>query len=231
MKNTLLALVITFTAFAAQAQMVVTGKPGVTSDYRYRGISQTQTHATLQAGVDFKDKSGFYLGTFNSGVSKELYTGSKGVETDVYGGYKKSFGKVAVDAGIMRYNYWGNDTFDTTEVYLGAEAGPLAVKASRAVTDYFGTANSKGTMYYEMNLSQPVGKINLVAHAGYSDVANNDANNYVDYNVGLTTDIAGLTVGAKWYTNNMKDSYKTVNTVNGKALYKDSFVFTVAKTF
>ena len=232
MKKGLLAILLSIASISAvHAEMKVEGNVGVTSDYRFRGISQTQTNPTLQGGVDYSDTSGFYLGNWNSGVSKDLYVDSKGVESDFYGGYRKSFGAVSVEAGLMRYNYWGADTFDTTEFNVGAGLGPVSVKVNRSMTDYFGTADSKGTMYYDLTVAQPVGRFTVSAHAGYTDVANQSTNDYADYSVGVSTDVAGFAVGAKWYTNNMKDAYKTANTVNGKALYKDGFVFTVSKAF
>ena len=48
------------TATAAQAQ--VTGNLGLTSDYRFRGISQTQNAPAVQGGIDYNHKSGFYVG-------------------------------------------------------------------------------------------------------------------------------------------------------------------------
>src|SRR5512133_1490261 len=64
---------------------------GVTSDYRFRGISQTSFDPALQAGVDFAHKSGFYLGAWGSNISwiKDYVGASDGsLEIDLYGGYK-----------------------------------------------------------------------------------------------------------------------------------------------
>jgi hypothetical protein len=49
--------------------------------------------------------------------------------------------------------------------------------------------------------------------------------------VGITGDVAGVTLAAKYYTNNLTEDYKTTNTVEGKRLYKDAVVFSVTKTF
>src|SRR4051812_17806657 len=41
---------------------------GVVSDYRYRGISQSGRDPALQGGIDYTDKSGFYVGTWASTI-------------------------------------------------------------------------------------------------------------------------------------------------------------------
>ena len=91
---------------SAVAQAQVSGNVGVTTDYRFRGISQTQNSQALQGGVDYADKSGFYVGNWNSTVSSALYTDSIGLENDLYAGFKKEVIKgVTVDVGSYNYFY------------------------------------------------------------------------------------------------------------------------------
>ena len=98
---------------------------------------------------------------------------------------------------------------------------------------YFGTANAKGTAYYEANLAYPVTeKINLLAHAGHTNVANSSTLDYSDYNFGVGYDLQGWALAAKYYTNGDKSStFNTANTVNGQKLYKNAAVFSVAHSF
>lgn len=235
MKKILTALALATMTMAAHAE--VTGNLSVASDYRFRGISQTKSGPAFQGGLDYNHKSGFYVGNWNSNVAAEQYPSGSGIESDVYAGFKKTFGGLTVDVGALRYIYPNARTgsspakYDTTEVYAGAAAGPLSLKVSQSTTDYFGTANSKGTRYYDLNATVPVGKINLVAHAGFTDVANQSTNDYKDYAVGVTTEVAGLTLGAKYHTNDLEAAYETANTVGGKKLYKDAVVVSVSKSF
>jgi len=230
MKKTLLALALT-AGITTAAQAEVTGNLSLNSDYRFRGISQTMENAAFQGGLDFTHKSGLYIGNWNSNVSADQYAGTSGLESDVYAGFRTEIGKLGVDFGVLRYTYSGAGSFNTTEAYIGAGIGPISAKVSQSTTDYFGTANSKGTRYYEVNLAQPVGSVTVVAHAGYTDVANQSANDYKDYNVGITKDIAGLTVGAKYFVNDLTASYEAANTVNGKKLYDKGLVVSVSKSF
>jgi uncharacterized protein (TIGR02001 family) len=230
MKKTLLALAMAI-GVTATAQAEITGNLSLNSDYRFRGISQTMENAAFQGGIDFNHKSGLYIGNWNSNISADQYAGTSGLESDIYAGFRTEIGKVGVDVGVLRYTYAGANSFNTTEAYVGAGVGPVSAKVSQSTTDYFATANSKGTRYYEVNLAQAVGPVTVVAHAGYTDVANQSTNDYKDYNVGITKDVVGLTVGAKYFINDLTAAYETANTVNGKKLYDKGFVVSVSKSF
>ena len=62
----------------------------LTSDYIFRGISQTGGDPAIQGGLDYSHKSGFYLGTWASNVGWiEDFQGyeSGNMEIDLYGGF------------------------------------------------------------------------------------------------------------------------------------------------
>ena len=123
MKKLLLALMMVSGISLAQAQ--VSGNASLTSDYRFRGISQTQNAPAVQGGIDYNHKSGLYVGNWNSSVSSQLYTNGAGVESDLYAGFKKEVYKdITLDVGSMNYFYPratnGTSTnFDTNELYAG----------------------------------------------------------------------------------------------------------------
>jgi uncharacterized protein (TIGR02001 family) len=226
------------TATAAQAQ--VTGNLGLTSDYRFRGISQSQNAPAVQGGIDYNHKSGFYVGNWNSSVSSDLYTNGSGVESDLYAGFKKEIYKgMTLDVGSYNYFYprATNNTstnFDTNELFAGLSYGPVSVKYSQSLSNYFGTANSKNSQYYQADVVQPLGKskISLLAHAGRTEVNNSSTLNYSDYNVGLGYDLQGWQLAVKYYTNtDTTSTLRTANTINGQQLYKDATVFSVSKSF
>jgi uncharacterized protein (TIGR02001 family) len=238
MKKLFLALLMAVGFASAQAQ--VTGNLGLTSDYRFRGISQSQNAPAVQGGIDYAHASGFYVGNWNSSVSSSVYTNGAGIESDVYAGYKKEIMGVTVDVGSYNYFYPRATTagtgsnFDTYEGFVGLGYGPVAVKYSRTLGNgYFGTANARGTQYYEANVAYPVTqKISLLAHAGHTNVANSSSLDYNDYNFGVGYDLQGWNLAAKYYTNGDKTStFNTANTVNGQKLYKNAAVVSVSKSF
>jgi uncharacterized protein (TIGR02001 family) len=236
MKKLLLALMMFAGISAAQAQ--VSGNLGLTSDYRFRGVSQTQNAPAVQGGIDYNHVSGLYVGNWNSSVSSQMYTNGSGVESDVYAGFKKQvFGNFTLDVGSYNYFYpraGTNGSFDTNEVFVGIGYKELvSAKYSHAVSDYFGIANSKNSYYVQADAAIPVvGKLSAVAHAGRTEVNNNSKYSYNDYNVGVAYDLQGWNLAARYYINDNKTStFMTANTVNGQQLYKDALVFSVAKSF
>ena len=237
MKKLFLALMMVAGISVAQAQ--VTGNLGLTSDYRFRGVSQTQNAPAVQGGIDYTHSSGFYVGNWNSSVSSDLYTNGAGVESDLYAGFKSKFLGFDLDVGSMNYFYprATNNTstnFDTNELYVAVGKGPLTAKVSNSLSNYFGTANSKNSQYYQADIAQPLGKskISLLAHIGRTEVNNNSSLNYTDYNVGLGYNLQGWDLAAKYYTNTGTTStFQTANTINGQRLYKDATVVSVSKSF
>lgn len=232
MKKVFLALMLVAGFSAAHAE--ITGNAALTSDYRFRGVSQTQTAPAIQGGVDVTTSSGLYIGNWNSSISSEFYPGAAGIESDIYAGFKKDFGGITVDAGVLGYMYPRATTdTNTTEIYVGASYSVFSAKYSRSITNYFGVADSKNSSYVQADASIPVaGKLSAVAHYGRTSVANNAALNYTDYNVGGAYDLNGWVFAAKYHTNTNKGaSFETAATVNGQKLYKDAVVVSVSRSF
>jgi uncharacterized protein (TIGR02001 family) len=243
MKKLFLALLMAVGFASAQAQ--VTGNLGLTSDYRFRGISQSQNAPAVQGGIDYAHSSGFYVGNWNSSVSSSVYTNGSGVESDVYAGWKKDIYKgLTLDVGSYNYFYprakvaGTGSNFDTYEGFVGLGYGPVAVKYNRTIGNgYFGTANAQGTQYYQADIAYPLtalglSKASFLAHAGHTNVANSNTLDYSDYNVGLGYDLSGWNIAAKYYTNtSLSSTAKTADTINGQKLYKNAAVVSVTKGF
>ena len=240
MKKLFLALMMMAGISVAQAQ--VTGNLGLTSDYRFRGVSQTQNAPAVQGGIDYNHSSGLYVGNWNSSVSSQMYSNGSGVESDLYAGFKKDIYKgLTLDVGSYNYFYprATNNTstnFDTNELFAGLGYGPVSVKYSQSLSNYFGTANSKNSQYFQADFAQPLvyisKNLSLLAHVGRTEVNNNSNLNYTDYNVGLGYNLKGWDLAAKYYTNSgTTSSFQTANTINGQRLYKDAAVVSVSKSF
>ncbi len=183
-----------------------TGNVSLTSDYIFRGISQTGGDAAIQGGADYAHSSGFYLGVWGSNVGwiedYQLYD-SGNLEIDLYGGYRNSIGNTGIsyDVGVIRYIYPGenNGPFvdaDTTELYVGLGWKWFAVKYSHTVSDdSFGWANAKNSGYLDVSASVPVGEtgVTLGAHWGTFNFKNNGAADYDDWKISATYDMGKLT--------------------------------------
>ena len=63
------------TAPAEVPSVTITPNIGITSDYRFRGLSQNNKNPALQGGVDVAFKEGFYLGTGSFSGRVDFSTG------------------------------------------------------------------------------------------------------------------------------------------------------------
>jgi uncharacterized protein (TIGR02001 family) len=93
---------------AEEAESNLTWNLGVTSDYVFRGISQTDRDPALQGGFDYAfGDSGFYVGTWGSNVDFQDRDGPD-VEIDFYAGFNHDFNdKWNGDISVLRYTYYG----------------------------------------------------------------------------------------------------------------------------
>jgi uncharacterized protein (TIGR02001 family) len=207
----------------------------VTSDYRYRGISQTRLEPALQGGVDYThNPSGFYAGAWASTIKwvKDA-GGDSDVELDFYAGKRGKFGSdLSYDVGVLSYVYPNNEfatSANTVELYGQLGFGPAYVKYSHSTTDLFGTADSKNSGYLDVGANFDVAKgLVLNLHIGRQKVRNNSAFSYTDYKIGLTKDLGWGSLALAVVDTNT-DVY--ISPVNGKDLGKTGAVLTLSKTF
>ena len=216
---------------AAKPDFVVTGSFGITSDYRFRGLQQTDGDPAFQGGLDVAHSSGLYVGTWGSNVSSWAAgpnTATK-LETNLYGGYKTEVSGVGVDVGAIAYIYPGsgsgnndpagkNYRANTQEAYIGLTYGIATFKTSYVLSEnYFASAglDNSGTMYYDLTLAKEImPKLTASVHAGYLDYKKDASHpdgklSFADFNVGLAYDLGNaFTLGAKYFWNDAKPGTK-----------------------
>ncbi len=116
-KASLAMLVFGSVGQVANAEMSLIGNIGFTSNYIFRGVTQTGDDAAISGGIDYARKSGFYAGTWVSSTN----SGAGGYEHDIYAGYGFKAGPLDMDAGYITYRYQvGNATADYDEIYVNA---------------------------------------------------------------------------------------------------------------
>ena len=169
------------TSLAASAGDIA-GNVTLTTDYRFRGISQNTGNFSpaIQGGFDWSSDLGFYIGTWASNVNFDAApgggSGGGAIETDVYGGYK---GKInddwAYDVGILYYGYpqdgssaiySGTAHLAYTEYYAGISAYGAQAKVNYS-PNYFG--GSDPFWYWQLNYTYEIIKnLSLNAHWAYN---------------------------------------------------------------
>ncbi len=186
----------------------LTGNVSATTNYLFRGVTQTADQAAVQGGIDWTNKSGVYLGTWASNV--EIPTGG-GTEVDIYGGWTTEFGsgksKFGLDVGAISYQYPQDTTgaSDFDEIYVGVSFGIFSAKYSTSsdVGDYLEVAaeldlkkGRKLTLHYgDYDIDQS--STHPFAGAGVAD--------YTDLSVSLSKDDWSFTISD---TDNTDDDYR-----------------------
>jgi len=239
----LAALFITGTAFAddPKPDNDLSFNIGATTDYRYRGISQSNLDPAVQGGADYTNNpTGLYAGTWLSSIKWISDVGGSGnVEWDLYAGKR---GEIATDftydVGVLQYEYPSNGLgsipglvdANTTELYGQLTYQLLNVKYSQSLTNLFGIANSKGSSYVDIWTSIDITEgYALGLHVGHQTVKNTGDLSYTDWKVGVSKDFVGVsfTLGVVG-TNANKTLYVMPN---GDFTGKTSVVLSGTKTF
>jgi len=96
----------------------VSANLAITSNYVWRGMTQTSNSPAVQGGIDLGYK-GFYLGTWGSNVEFNGDTSSNSLEADFYAGYASEIAGIGFDIGIIQYAYPNNSDVNFEEAYIG----------------------------------------------------------------------------------------------------------------
>lgn len=175
-------------AGAAYADDGFSFNAGAVTEYRYRGVSQSNLKPAAQGGIDYAHSSGFYVGTWASTIK---WLEKANYELDIYGGYKGEIRPgLAYDVGVLRYQYVDSAFANTNEVYGALTYGVVTAKYSHSTTNLFGAADSKGSGYLDLSASFDLGNgMTLVPHLGRQIVKNSGASSYTDYAITLNKDL------------------------------------------
>jgi len=171
----------------ATPAITVSGSAAIVSDYRFRGVSQSDEGFAVQGGFTIAHESGFYVATWGSNLAGWGTFGGANMELDLVGGFKLPVGEGTLDTGLTWYMYpSGADETDFAELYakLSGTVGPLGLTAGVA---YAPKQQALGNAFPVTGPARPGAKddnlylsgdavygvpdmpISLKAHIGYSD--------------------------------------------------------------
>lgn len=200
MKKSLLAAAVTAATLLAStasfAQM--SANVSLTSNYLWRGLTQTRDKAALQGGLKYTHKdSGAYVGTWLSNV--EFAPGDAyNYENDIFFGISNSINdNLTYDVGYLYYNYNSAAMSDFGEIYGALTFSNFTLKLSM-VTDTQPSAPAGmdfgfgDTYYISGDYAIPLeGDFTVGLHAGYqagdwNKFFNGVNKDYWDYNVSIS---------------------------------------------
>jgi uncharacterized protein (TIGR02001 family) len=170
------------------------------SDYRLRGISQSDGKPALQASAEAAAASGIYAGVWSSTIA--AYEGAHS-EVDIYGGYRTKAGGFDLDGGIISYFYPGADGVSSAEIYAsGAHAvGTGSTKLGASYTPHQNELGQGDGVYLFAEGETPVPHIpvTLRGHIGYEAGVNTTTGaDKVDWLLGADLRRGPATLSIAW---------------------------------
>ncbi len=221
------AMMLAGTATAQESDGELTANVALTTNYIYRGVSQTDDGPAIQGGFDYTHGI-FYAGTWASSVD---FGDDTTMEIDFYGGLAPEWNTVTFDIGVLYYAYPDSPDLPTgsqnfVEVYGGASApvGPFEVGGTVSYSpDFYGEIGD--AFYYQatvgLDLTEHTGLDAFGIDAAYGFSRFDDdllGDDYDDFNVGATASALGLDFDLRYFG------------TTGLAGNDENIVFTISKT-
>ncbi|MEP7704001.1 TorF family putative porin [Paraglaciecola sp. 25GB23A] len=150
------ASVLAVSGFSSFASAEVSANFGATSNYLWRGVTQTGNAPSLSGGLDYSDESGVYAGTWVGTIDwTDETSDAKGAEVDFYAGYAGESGDFGYDVGYIYYYYpsTGYEDSNFGELYFNGSFGAFGFGVAYTINSEadndapFGT----GDLYYNVS--------------------------------------------------------------------------------
>jgi len=199
---------------------------GATTDYVFRGVSQSSEDPAFQAGFDITYGI-FYLGAWGSGIDFDDAPPAN-VEIDWYAGIKPKWGKLTFDFGVIYYSYPNAGSLanfvgeiadlNYVEVKAGVSGSPID-KLTLGATAFYSPDYQyssgpvwtlEGTAAYEFpkfwlftpTISALIGYQTGDSSEGFS-VDGTARDDYVYWNAGLALAVEKLTLDFRYWDTNI----------------------------
>ena len=203
------------------------GSVALTTEYHFRGISQSSDRPAIQGSVDYGHDSGFYAGVWGSNVDFTDAT----IEIDFYAGVAGEVEKISWDIGAIYYHYPGaenslNYDFWEAALSLGYDFGMAAVGAGvNWSPENFGDSGDAIYFYGTVEVPLP-SDFTLAGEIGRYNIDKNDVFGVPDYttwNVSISTSFKGVDLSLMYVDTNISE------TECGSDNCEGTVVFTISK--
>lgn len=208
---------------------------GVTTDYVFRGVSQTDNGPAFQAGANYTAPFGVYVGVWGSNV--DFGDGGPNFEVDYTIGWNKDLtDSWNLDLGVNRYTYEGassgyGDTDYNEYLAKVTWTGPLTVSGLLGYANDYSNTGAKQT-YSALEASYDIGEtgFSIGASAGYTTIKEK-ANewprraDYYDGSVSVSKSFGPATATLGYYDTFGSDASELRR---GSDIYKPGVVFSVS---
>jgi uncharacterized protein (TIGR02001 family) len=255
-----LFLVFSFSSAWAEETSVV--DPGnfsasvwLTTDYVFRGVSNSDQGPAIQGSFDYAHPVGFYAGVWasNSAFNDNGGGGAGGIEVDYYAGFANAIGNFGYDIAALYYTF-PNDSHDW---YVGMDGGtldPSYFESHLGLTytwepatiggnwnwspDFFGEDGDGNALWFTLDFALPK-NFSIGGEYGVQDVKGDKLTNGYDYNwwrIGLGWELFGYGLDLSYWDS---DYYKQNDLTGGdpavidalQKISEDRIVFTISRSF
>ena len=158
-----------------------------TSNYMWRGVTQTDDQAAVQGGLDYESDIGLYAGTWLSNVN---FGGDRGYEIDLYGGYGGEFKGFNYDVGLIYYAFPSMTKAQAPnflEIFLAGGYGPFSAgfyyTVDKQETDKDKDFYIPARLDFDLDVFSGIG---VGVFGGYYDFDDPDAEDYGHYGADLS---------------------------------------------
>ncbi len=257
---TLAAILVATPAFADDApaapppEITINGTAALVSEYRFRGVSQTDKNFAVQGSLTVTHSSGFYASVWGSSVDNYVTAaGHSNQEIDIIGGFKKTYSGVTFDIGALYYFYpksgyaGDNTSTDFIEPYAdiaytyGPVTGKVTVnyapkqKALALDQGQSGLFEKRDNVYLAGDFSGAIPKtpVSLTAHIGHSFGPSwlatdfNGKKGYTDWGLGASVTYKALSLGVQY----VETDADFINLASGKNESKAGVVGSLGVSF
>jgi uncharacterized protein (TIGR02001 family) len=188
-----------------------------TSDYVFRGLSQTDNDPTIQGAINL-GYGIFYAGVWASGLDFEPVGNDAQIEADWYAGIKPTWGPLTFDFGVIYYSYpganfaLGGPDLDYIEYKAGVSGSPFANAVLGATVYYSDDSFAEtgevftyeGTAAYTFHAIGPFtptvsGTLGYVDAKDAAYLAFNGVDSYTYWNAGLALTVEKITFDFRYW--------------------------------
>jgi len=164
-----------------------------TTNYLFRGITQTLDKPTVQASIGYDFGNGFSVGAWGSGI--DFGDGKSSLETDYYANYETTLEDLDITLGAIYYAYptsssaWDYDYFEAS-IAVSHDFGPFSATGSVYYSPrFFGGAGN--AWYFQLGADVPLTDwLSADANYGYQTIDTTGyfwgKDSYSNWNLGLT---------------------------------------------
>lgn len=205
----------------------ISGNVALTSDYQFRGLTQSDGELAVQGGFDYSSGI-FYAGVWASSVNFGATgtTETVSVETDLYAGITPRTGPITWDLGIIGYFYpnaddevVGGNELDFFEAKIGASMDVTSQFRLGAAVYYSPdfVAESGDATYIEVNGAYAINDAFKVSGA-YGAQDSDFTGDYNTWNLGVTHAMHGFEIDLRYHDTDITGVDESVNLTLSRSL-------------